>query len=65
MENDRFLDRFGRTTEILKLVSRQRTIHPRLTIGFIPPRHRNRKNKGGGHGDRWDRRLLALWDDVH
>jgi hypothetical protein len=27
MKNDRFLDRFGRMTEILKLVSRQRTIH--------------------------------------
>jgi hypothetical protein len=56
-------------TEVLKLVSRQCTIHLRLTIecynGFIHLRHKNPNNKGRGHGDRWDRRLLALWDDVH
>jgi hypothetical protein len=32
---------------------------------FISQRHKKPNNKGGGHGDRWDRRLLALWDDVH
>jgi uncharacterized protein with PIN domain len=30
MKNDRFPDRFGRMTEILKLVLRQRTIHPQV-----------------------------------
>src|SRR6266545_1820418 len=30
MKNDRFRDRFGRMTEILKLVLRQRTIHPQV-----------------------------------
>src|SRR5262249_46341382 len=32
---------------------------------FISPRHKKPKNKGGGHGDRGDRRLLTLWNGVH
>jgi hypothetical protein len=70
MKNDRLLDRFGRMTEILKLVSRQRTIHlsvddPSVIMVFIPHGIRNPNNKGGGRGHRGDRRVLALWDDVH
>jgi hypothetical protein len=53
-----------------KSVLRQRTIHPEvdgrsvimlLSAYAIKPKN----NKGGGHGDHWDRRLLALWNDVH
>jgi hypothetical protein len=56
--------------EILKLASRQRTIHPQVDDRSVimvlsPHATRNPNNKGGGRGDRWDRRVLALWDDVH
>jgi hypothetical protein len=37
-----------------------RTVTMLLSLNSI-----KNQTKGGGHGDRWDRRLLALWDDVH
>jgi len=69
-ENDRFPDRFRRMTEIPKFVLRQRTIHPQVdgrSVIMLLPAYaiKPKNNKGGGHGDHWDRRLLALWNDVH
>jgi hypothetical protein len=36
-----------------------------VTMLLSPHAIRNQKDKGGGHGDHWDRQLFALWDGVH
>jgi hypothetical protein len=32
---------------------------------FIFARNKSLIRTGDGHGDRWDRQLLALWNSVH
>jgi hypothetical protein len=34
-------------------------------LAFMLPRHKSSRLTGGGHGDRWDRQLLALWNGMY